>query len=411
MSDIKREFVFKVVLMGEGSVGKTSIRSQFMGVGFKSEYIKTIGADFASKAIILGDNKVHFQIWDLAGQAMYKHVRSSFYSGCKCGFLVCDLTSPETLEKLDQWVEEAVEHSGGFLKIFIILGNKHDLVDKIKVKQEDIDKLLEKIKKMKGIDSAYLQTSALTGENISEAFNIMGKMFLEKEGFPRNGARTEGEELSENSPPFSVKPLPMPPKIETDEPKKEHMNQLFSTLTMLNEKITSLSEIMTALEERMLVVETKRFQIDNTNQEINSLKEKIESIDKEMLTVVDSTEAYSQPKDDASIDLDLMVPLPPMEDFDSQKDSDEKASYEVIDRSKLDTMHIIEGNNNEESITEILSETEPELEPVEEEQKPEKVKSESKKKKRKGHCPKCGSKLSFIKQYNRWYCYRCKIYV
>ncbi|MHA1461968.1 MAG: Rab family GTPase [Candidatus Heimdallarchaeota archaeon] len=142
MSDIKREFVFKVVLMGEGSVGKTSIRSQFMGVGFKSEYIKTIGADFASKAIILGDNKVHFQIWDLAGQAMYKHVRSSFYSGCKCGFLVCDLTSPETLEKLDQWVEEAVEHSGGFLKIFIILGNKHDLVDQIKVKQEDIDKLL-----------------------------------------------------------------------------------------------------------------------------------------------------------------------------------------------------------------------------------------------------------------------------
>ncbi|MHA1557289.1 MAG: hypothetical protein ACTSPM_10195, partial [Candidatus Heimdallarchaeota archaeon] len=179
----------------------------------------------------------------------------------------------------------------------------------------------------------------------------------------------------------------------------------------LNEKITSLAEIMTALEERMLVVETKRFQIDNTNQEINSLKEKIESIDKEMLTVVDSTEAYSQPKDDASIDLDLMVPLPPMEDFDSQKDSDEKASYEVIDRSKLDTMHVIEGNNNEESITEILSETEPELEPVEEEQKPEKVKSESKKKKRKGHCPKCGSKLSFIKQYNRWYCYRCKIYV
>ena len=398
--------------MGEGSVGKTSIRSQFMGVGFKSEYIKTIGADFASKAIVLGENKVHFQIWDLAGQAMYKHVRSSFYSGCKCGFLVCDLTSPETLEKLDQWVEEAVEHSGGFLKIFIILGNKHDLTDKIKVKQEDIDKLLGKIKKMKGIDATYLHTSALTGENISEAFNMMGKMFLEKEGFPRNGARADGEELDNNSRPFTVKPLPMPPKIETDVPQKEHMNQLISTLSMLNEKISSLSEIMTALEERMLVVETKKFQIDSTNQEITSLKDKIESIDKEMLTVVDSTEAYSQPVDDISAELDLMIPVPPMDDFDSQTQPDANASYETIDRSKLDTMHIIEGNNDEESITEILSETEPKLEPVKEKvQQPKEVKSESKKKKRKGHCPKCGSKLSFIKQYNRWYCYRCKIYV
>ncbi|MCK5182729.1 MAG: GTP-binding protein, partial [Candidatus Heimdallarchaeota archaeon] len=127
MSDIKREFVFKVVLMGEGSVGKTSIRSKFMGVGFKSEYIKTIGADFASKAIELGENKVHFQIWDLAGQKMYRHVRSSFYSGCKCGFLVFDLTQPDTLEKLLEWAEEAINHSGSFLKIFIVVGNKSDL--------------------------------------------------------------------------------------------------------------------------------------------------------------------------------------------------------------------------------------------------------------------------------------------
>lgn len=411
MSDIKREFVFKIVLMGEGSVGKTSIRSQFMGVGFKSEYIKTIGADFASKAIVLGENKVHFQIWDLAGQTMYKHVRSSFYSGCKCGFLVCDLTSPETLEKLDQWVEEAIEHSGGFLKILIILGNKHDLVDQIKVKQEDIDKLLEKIKKMKGVEATYLPTSALTGENISEAFTMMGKMFLEKEGFPRNGAKGDSEELEDNSLPFSVKPLPMPPKMETDVPKKEHVEQLFSTLTMLNEKITRLSGIMTALEERMSVVETKRFQIDSTNQEITSLKEKIESIDKEMLTMVDSTETYSQPTDDASPALDLMIPIPPMDDFESQKESNENAKYEVIDRSKLDTMQVIDESNDEASITEILSETEPELESAEIEQKPEEAKTESKKKKRKERCPKCGTKLSFIKQYNRWYCYRCKLYV
>ncbi len=160
MSEIKREFVFKVVLMGEGSVGKTSIRSKFMGVGFKSEYIKTIGADFASKAIILKENKVHFQIWDLAGQKMYKHVRSSFYSGCKCGFLVFDLTSPETLDKLDEWVEESLQHSKGFLKTFIVIGNKYDLKDQIKVKQADVDALLKKLNGLENIEAAYLVTSA-----------------------------------------------------------------------------------------------------------------------------------------------------------------------------------------------------------------------------------------------------------
>lgn len=184
MANITREFVFKVVLIGEGSVGKTSIRAKFMGESFTTEYIKTIGADFASKAIILGENKVHFQIWDLAGQRMYKHVRSSFYSGCKCCFLVFDLTLTETLWALNDWIDEAIENSGGYLRIFIILGNKNDLKDQRTVSQEDVDKLLKQLRKQRGVEAKYLETSALTGENIDEAFKMMGKLFLAIEGFP-----------------------------------------------------------------------------------------------------------------------------------------------------------------------------------------------------------------------------------
>ncbi|HUU76716.1 MAG TPA: Rab family GTPase [candidate division Zixibacteria bacterium] len=402
MAEIDKEFVFKVVLMGDGSVGKTSIRSKFMGVGFKSEYIKTIGADFASKAIVLGHNKVHFQIWDLAGQKMYKHVRSSFYSGCKCGFLVCDLTQPSTLESLDTWVEEALEHSGGYLKIFIILGNKHDLIDQRKVKQEEIEKLLSKLKSMKDIEAAYLETSALTGENINEAFEIMGKMFLEKEGFPQQGAEEEQGIITPDIPQVDLIDLQKAPNNEEKNQENEDTN-LHSIITKLYNRINRLSEIITSLEERMILIETKKLSKEDAI-EINDLREKIESIDKEMVTLTGYTTA--QDEIPTTNDLDMMVPTPPT--MDEIEDIEEKKEdFEKIDRSSLELMEVIEENDDEESITEILVKTEEQ--PIEQEVKVEekkKTKTQSQTK-----CPKCGSKLSFIKQYNRWYCYRCKIYV
>ena len=269
MSDIRREFVFKVVLMGDGSVGKTSIRSKFMGVGFKSEYIKTIGADFASKAIEIGENKVHFQIWDLAGQKMYRHVRSSFYSGCKCGFLVFDLTQPETLESLDMWVEEAIDHSGGFIKIFIILGNKSDLKDQIKVKEVDVKKILNKLQSIENINASYLETSALTGENINEAFKIMGKMFLEKEGFPRKGLGTEIDDEILEKHHQEIIPLisvPNAPIKTLDEKSKEseinisdlNEGEVQNIVKTILDKINQLTQITIALEERLQLVETKK---------------------------------------------------------------------------------------------------------------------------------------------------------
>ncbi|NVM54526.1 MAG: hypothetical protein HWN66_12550 [Candidatus Helarchaeota archaeon] len=91
MSNVR--FRFKLVLIGEGAVGKTSIRQKYMGKGFTGEYLKTIGADFASKTVELketnGDSiKSIFQIWDLAGQQEFKEVRASFYGGTQGILLV-----------------------------------------------------------------------------------------------------------------------------------------------------------------------------------------------------------------------------------------------------------------------------------------------------------------------------------
>ncbi len=434
MSDIKREFVFKIVLMGEGSVGKTSIRSKFMGVGFKSEYIKTIGADFASKAIELGENKVHFQIWDLAGQKMYRHVRSSFYSGCKCGFLVFDLTQPVTLEKLEEWAEEAIDHSGGFLKIFIVLGNKSDLKDQIKIKDEDIKKLIEKLRKRKNIEAAYLATSAKTGENIPEAFEMMGKMFLEKEGFPFEGQGTEIDDETLEKHHQEVQDLITVPDAPVHEEKAAKVDKIdlaelesdeiqFVIKTVMD-KISQLTEITVALEERLLNVETKKVSAETTAADITELKEKISSLENQLeVFSIDTDSPIDETvfDDTKSSEITDTIPVPSLNDISTTTEKEQDTSFEALDRTSLNSMEILEENNDEERITDILKETEKdeitedvvsvELEPPPKKKVEKKPKKDEEVKSSKARCPKCGSKLSYIKQYDRWYCYRCKIYV
>jgi len=429
LTEIEREFVFKMVLMGEGSVGKTSIRSKFMGVGFKSEYIKTIGADFASKAVVVGKNKVHFQIWDLAGQKMYRHVRSSFYSGCKCGFLVFDLTQPETLEKLDLWVEEAIEHSNGFIKIFIIVGNKNDLKDQRKVKREDVDKLLKKLQAMENIDAAYIETSAKTGENIQEAFEMMGKMFLEREGFPRRGQGAEIDDATlekhhqEILPLISVPGAPLKGEPSPQQPTKEELdlsglsnNQVQTIMQTILDKINQLTQITTALEERLLLIEAKKGSTAATTADLTEIKSKIDLLEQQLeqfSIAVDHTPKEEKTTTDfPTTESRPTIPVPSLDELEkTAPEPAEASSYEVLDRASLDTMQVLDDNEEEEQITQILAETE-KISAVDQkiEEKPEEKKKQTQKATQ-HRCPRCGSKLSFIKQYNRWYCYHCKIYV
>ncbi|MHA1441471.1 MAG: Rab family GTPase [Candidatus Heimdallarchaeota archaeon] len=425
MSDIKREFVFKVVLMGEGSVGKTSIRSKFMGVGFKSEYIKTIGADFASKAITLGNNKVHFQIWDLAGQTMYKHVRSSFYSGCKCGFLVFDLTSPETLEKLDNWVEESLQHSRGFLKTFIVVGNKHDLKDQIKVQQADVDALIKKLNDLENIEAAYLVTSAKTGENIEEAFHIMGKMFLDREGFPRKGQGADIDDATlakhhQEINQLTAVPVPVHTQqiTQSEEPIDEvalsiPIKEIFSTIEMLNERITRLSQIAAGLEERLLLVETKNELPSELVDGLKDLQEKFENAELEISSRANLKEKHHPERPKSEIPkTPLTIPVPTIDEIDVSK-LDDEPDFATIDRSIISKMSIVK--DEVDTPLEFIAEEETggfmenNSEPATTSQNTSELK-EDEDITVKTRCTKCGNKLSFIKQYNRWYCYRCKAY-
>ncbi len=203
MSDVR--FRFKLVLVGEGAVGKTSIRQKYMGKGFTGEYLKTIGADFASKVVEMKDKngetiKSIFQIWDLAGQQEFKEVRASFYGGCQGVLLVFDLTKKESMDKLKDWILEAAKNAGGAIKSFCLIGNKCDLPNREVSKEEGLEFAKYLSERLKFI-IPYIETSAKTGDNIEYLFQSLCYNLLTKEGFDIQEVAKPGEK----APPPAIK--------------------------------------------------------------------------------------------------------------------------------------------------------------------------------------------------------------
>ncbi len=171
---------FKVVLAGDGAVGKTSIREQYMGKGFTGNYLKTIGADFASKKVNMSDNNITFQVWDLAGQESYQAVRSSFYKGTVGGLFVYDCQDPATLTNLKSWIDEAKNNSDSGILVYFIIANKVDLEESRRVSRDMGIEFCRRLEAETGIQFYHCETSAKTGINIGETFDLMAIKLLEK---------------------------------------------------------------------------------------------------------------------------------------------------------------------------------------------------------------------------------------
>ena len=180
------KFILKMVLLGDSSVGKTSLRKRFMGQGYRSEHLTTIGADFAAKDSEINysgqKQNVTFQIWDLAGQQRFESVRSRFFFGTMAGLCVFDITREESFKNIRIWIEELWKSNGKGVIPIALIGNKSDLRGRksISVKNaiEYCRILTEKTKKY-GFDVNYIETSAKTGLNIEEAFEAIGKKIID----------------------------------------------------------------------------------------------------------------------------------------------------------------------------------------------------------------------------------------
>lgn len=167
----------KVLLLGDGAVGKTSLIRRFVVDKFSDDYIATIGTKVTKKDIKLrkdgGDCYVTLMIWDVLGQRGYSAVQASSFRGSQGALIVYDVTRPETLEALaDYWIPRLYETVG---KIpIVIVGNKVDLVDRRRPHEEEAQDFCS------SYDTVYYLSSAKSGENVEKIFKNIGKEMLEE---------------------------------------------------------------------------------------------------------------------------------------------------------------------------------------------------------------------------------------
>jgi len=178
MMNEEREYVFKITLLGDAAVGKTSLINQFVENTFQEDYKPTLGANIIRKDVILEElnAKVRLIVWDLAGQEKYNVVRSLYYQGCVGALLVYDVTRIVTFENIvSKWLNDFkkyVKREG----VYLLLGNKSDLNEQRVVQTSDGNKLAEKINASK-----FIETSAKFGENVDNAFKTLVYQILENQ--------------------------------------------------------------------------------------------------------------------------------------------------------------------------------------------------------------------------------------
>ncbi|MFW9779223.1 MAG: GTP-binding protein [Candidatus Heimdallarchaeota archaeon] len=168
--------LWKIVLAGDGAVGKTSLRRSYLGEGFDAEYKATMGADFALYDTSVGDTQIRWQIWDLAGQPVFRDVTKAYYDRIFGGVLVYDITRGETLDSIEKWLEDLWANSGREPKVpVVLLANKIDLREEggETISTEEGGSLAKRL----GIPR-FVETSAKTGDGVKVAFEQLGKDIL-----------------------------------------------------------------------------------------------------------------------------------------------------------------------------------------------------------------------------------------
>ena len=167
--EAKSMYMFKLVLLGDSSVGKTSITKRIINNTFSEFQDSTIGASFMTKCIETPNEIINYEIWDTAGQERYRALAPMYYRGAHCVFLVFDITNRESFISIKDWEREIKKNVKDIILV-ILIGNKSDLYTKRKLSEREIVNYAE------SIGARYYETSAKSGIHIEEMLQYMNKM-------------------------------------------------------------------------------------------------------------------------------------------------------------------------------------------------------------------------------------------
>jgi small GTP-binding protein len=177
-----KQNLFKVVVIGDGAVGKTSITVRICHGQFDGEYLMTIGVEFGMKLCMIMGKKIKMQIWDTAGQERFRFLQPAYYSGAHGALVVYDVTRRQSFERIPIWLGYLVGNVGTSIPT-IIVGNKCDLDDIRSVDVDEGEHLAKHLSEHYQQDIPFFEASAKTNQNVEEIFLRLGKMMLDERLF------------------------------------------------------------------------------------------------------------------------------------------------------------------------------------------------------------------------------------
>ncbi len=165
---------YKIMVLGESKVGKTSLIKRYTKDQFGGVYLTTVGMDFQDKIIEIEDKKVRLQVWDTAGQERFRNVTKSYFQSSHGLLVVYDITDKESFEKINFWMENIKNNAPEKAKL-ILVGNKCDLANERKVTIEDGEN------KARNYNIKFFESSAKDGTNVNELFFYLANEIYQDE--------------------------------------------------------------------------------------------------------------------------------------------------------------------------------------------------------------------------------------
>ena len=173
---------FKLVFLGEQSVGKTSLITRFMYDTYDRSYQPTIGIDFLTKTLYVKDQTIRLQLWDTAGQERFRTLIPSYIRDSKVTIIVYDITSSASFKAVDQWIKDVKAERGDNNTILVLAANKSDMGDRRQVSVEEGER------KARELGCIFMETSAKTGYNVKALFTRISEVLPNVEGVASTSA-------------------------------------------------------------------------------------------------------------------------------------------------------------------------------------------------------------------------------
>ena len=187
---------FKVVLVGESGVGKTSIITQFIDQTFQEDQQSTTGGTFSTKSVICDNGKtLKFEIWDTAGQERYRSLTKMFYKDANAAVLVYDITRKDSFEELQNYWSQQIKESSPPNIILTVAANKSDLINQEAVEEEKAREFANEL------GAIFVSTTATTVESINELFIEIAKKYTNATDIKIKGdddGQDQAEEKNDN---------------------------------------------------------------------------------------------------------------------------------------------------------------------------------------------------------------------